>query len=103
MKLSQFAIRLKELRTAAGLTQGELAEKAGLSQAAISDIEQGRRAPLWETGIALVKALGVGCDVFLEEAAPAAPSPRGRPIKPSDDATASAPPEEVKAKGRKRK
>lgn len=42
--------QLKASREAAGLTQTELARKAGLTQSAISEIESGkRRRPSWET------------------------------------------------------
>jgi transcriptional regulator with XRE-family HTH domain len=40
-----FAVRLASLRIAAGLTQGALAEAAGVSQALISRLEQGEHQP----------------------------------------------------------
>ena len=54
-----FAGRLKSLRAAAGLTQADLAERAGLHVGAVFKIEQGRREPAWTTVLALAKALGV--------------------------------------------
>ena len=54
-----FARRLKELREEEGLTQGELAIKAGLSVQAISALENETRAPSWETVRRLALALGV--------------------------------------------
>ena len=40
-----FSKNLKELREGENLTQGELAEKIGVSQVAISQFEQGIRNP----------------------------------------------------------
>jgi DNA-binding XRE family transcriptional regulator len=54
-----FARRLKELRDREGLTQGELAEQAGLSVQAISSLENETRAPSWETVRRLALALRV--------------------------------------------
>jgi transcriptional regulator with XRE-family HTH domain len=48
---------------AAGLTQGELAERAHLSKRGIADLERGRRqAPRKETVALLAVALGLGAD-----------------------------------------
>lgn len=74
-----FAARLKELRETAGLTQGQLAEKAGLSKAGIADLEQGRNRPSWDTVQALCNALGVSCEEFQREPAKREPQGRGRP------------------------
>lgn len=53
-----FGNRLKQLRVAAGLSQGALAERAGLSANALSALECGaRRAPQRATLAALVSAL----------------------------------------------
>ena len=55
-----FAAVLKRARRAAGLTQAELAERAGLSSEAISALERGvNRAPRRETVSLLVDALGL--------------------------------------------
>jgi transcriptional regulator with XRE-family HTH domain len=55
-----FAERLRQLRAAAGLTQEQLAERAGLSVAAIGDLERGRvQRPQAKTVRALAKALRV--------------------------------------------
>jgi predicted ATPase/DNA-binding XRE family transcriptional regulator len=51
---------LRRLRTAASLSQGELAERAGLSRNGISDLERGaRRAPRLETVRMLAEALSL--------------------------------------------
>jgi transcriptional regulator with XRE-family HTH domain len=55
--------RLRELRTAAGLTQQQLAVKAGLSMSAVAHLEGGRIPdPRVSTLLALAKALGVTLD-----------------------------------------
>src|ERR1051326_8678287 len=60
---STFSIRLKSLRLAAGLTQEELAERAGLTSRAVSALETGHRAhPYPHTVRALASALGLSHD-----------------------------------------
>src|SRR5687768_17010398 len=63
---SPFGERLRRLREAAGLTQEELAERAGLSRDAVSALERGhRRHPHPET----VRALSFGLGLAEREAA----------------------------------
>ena len=52
-----FGARLRELRTAAGLTQRELAKRSGTSSAAISNFEAGNNAPTLGTLVRLADAL----------------------------------------------
>ncbi len=55
-----FAALLKHYRISAGLTQEALAERAGLSTRAISDLERGvNRAPRMDTLRLLLDALGL--------------------------------------------
>src|SRR5579871_5088631 len=57
-QVGSFGALLKRYRTAAGLTQEALAERAGLSMRGISDLERGvRRVPQQETIHLLVTAL----------------------------------------------
>ena len=57
---ASFAALLRRFRIAAGLSQEALAERAGLSARAISDLERGaRRAPYRETVRLLADALGL--------------------------------------------
>jgi predicted ATPase/transcriptional regulator with XRE-family HTH domain len=85
VRTTSFGDLLRRLRVAAGLTQEELAERAGLSRRGITDLERGaRRTPHRETLGLLANALGLeGNDrtAFVATArrgsrAPAAP-PRG--------------------------
>jgi transcriptional regulator with XRE-family HTH domain len=66
---------LRRLRSAAALSQEELAERAGLSRHGISDLERGaRQAPRLETVRMLADALGLGVDdraALLKAARPA--------------------------------
>lgn len=50
--------RLRELRTTAGITGGELAEKIGMIQPKVSKIENGRQLPTAEEVTAWVRACG---------------------------------------------
>jgi transcriptional regulator with XRE-family HTH domain len=57
---SSFAELLRQHRQARGLTQEELAERAGLSERAISDLERGlKHAPRASTVRLLVRGLGL--------------------------------------------
>ena len=76
-----FSGRLRELRERAGLTQQQLAEKAGLSQRAVSHWEQGLREPSWGNVIALTKALDVDANAFLQPPQAVAEVKPGRPRK----------------------
>jgi transcriptional regulator with XRE-family HTH domain len=62
-----FAARLKTLREAAGLTQKQLAEKAGVAQRTVSSLEQGLYEPVWSTVLALARALAVPVQAFVPE------------------------------------
>jgi transcriptional regulator with XRE-family HTH domain len=55
--------RLQQLRQQAGLTQQELASKAGVTLSVLARIEAGRiKAPRWDTICALADALGCKLD-----------------------------------------
>jgi transcriptional regulator with XRE-family HTH domain len=66
--MAAFGETLKTLREKAGLSQRELAHKAGLTRDAVSSLEQGRRQPAWDTVQALCRALGVSSEVFRDDA-----------------------------------
>jgi predicted ATPase/transcriptional regulator with XRE-family HTH domain len=85
---SSFGARLRQLREVAGLTQEELAGRAGLTPNAISDLERGRRRhPYPHTVRSLADALGLSEDerASLLAAVPRRGGSRGAP------ATAHAP------------
>lgn len=51
---------VRRFRTAAGMTQEQLAEKSGFGQQYISDLERGHENPTVVTLFELSQALGVG-------------------------------------------
>jgi DNA-binding XRE family transcriptional regulator len=54
-----FGRRLREVRAGAGLSQGSLAERAGVHPTAIGRMERGGREPRLATILRLARALGV--------------------------------------------
>lgn len=91
MESEWFADRLRELRTAKGWSQKQLAEAAGIGLGVVFKLEQDVHAPTWPTVVALCKALGVGCDVFMQPPADREPHGRGRPPKPVEEPAEPAP------------
>lgn len=83
--LSLFGSLLRRHRAAAGLTQEELAERAGLSARAISDLERGiKRAPRKDTVALLTQALGLTPrqrDAFTAAARPGAAASAGPEVE----------------------
>ena len=73
----KFSEKLAELRTAAGVSQPQLAEASGVSLATIRNYEQGRTVGRinFASVVALARALGVSCDAFAlcEDVTPTAP------------------------------
>lgn len=59
MSPKRFALRLKQLRDDAGLTQAELAAKIGVSRAYLARLEMGRHDPPLSRLRGLAKALKV--------------------------------------------
>jgi transcriptional regulator with XRE-family HTH domain len=81
-----------------------------MSKGGVSDLEQGRRKPTWESVLSLAGALGVSTDEFAKEPGHHQSRPQGRPIKRkpagSEEAGITPPIEEAKPKrprGRPRK
>jgi transcriptional regulator with XRE-family HTH domain len=82
--------RVRELRKAAGLTQQSLAVKAGMSVAAVVQIESGKTPdPRLSTLRALAKAMGVRVEELIgneesghPEQAPPEPPPPDPPKRP---------------------
>ena len=62
----KFNDRLRELRDKAGLTQVQLAERAGIPIGSVRAHEQGQRIPSWGSVVALARALGVDCTAFAD-------------------------------------
>jgi transcriptional regulator with XRE-family HTH domain len=75
-----FAEKLKALRTAAGWTQAEFAEKCGVPLGTIRDYEQGKRDPSLSAVLKLARGLGVSLSAFdmTDAEAPGPAAPKGR-------------------------
>jgi transcriptional regulator with XRE-family HTH domain len=103
-----FGARLKHLREQAGLTQLQLADKAGMNQYSVAKLEQDQYSPTWPTVQALAKALGLNCLAFegTVEATAETKQPRrpGRPRKaPPAAEPAPEPPAGEKTQRRRKK
>lgn len=62
----RLVVRLKEVRTAAGLTQQELADRARVSRKTVNTIENRIFTPSVVVALTLAKALGVPLNVLFE-------------------------------------
>jgi putative transcriptional regulator len=97
--LKAFGGRLKAMRTGAGLTQQQLADRAGLSLRAVTQWERGVREPSWGNVLALASALGVDCTAFTQPPSPEQPPIRpGRPRKAAEPGQAEPPQPAAKGK-----
>ena len=79
-----FAARLRAVREQGGLSQRQLAERAGCNVFTLSKLERGTQEPAWPLVLALARALGVDCTAFQpagDEPAEGPPRPKGRPRK----------------------
>src|SRR5262249_32120460 len=80
-----FGARLKRLRERAGLSQEELALRAGLNRYSVIKWERDQHEPMWSSVLALARALGCTVADFDGTKAPPAdvrPARKGRPRKP---------------------
>ena len=62
--------RIATLRRAAGMSQGELAERLQVSASTVGMYEQGRREPSADTLVALARTFGVSVDYLLTGKSP---------------------------------
>jgi transcriptional regulator with XRE-family HTH domain len=89
----QLGARLRALRTAAGLTQAELARRTGIHRPNIARVEAGRHTPSIETLARLAAAIGVPTGRVLDpapgDAAPSHGAALTRPAAPSGPAASS--------------
>jgi transcriptional regulator with XRE-family HTH domain len=59
---------IKDIREKQGLTQVQLAEKSGIKQNTISDLETGNiKSPSLDTAVKLARALGVAIEELFPE------------------------------------
>ena len=59
-------MNIKEKRERLGISQKELAEKVGISQSFLCDIEQGRSKPSIDTAVKIAYALNIDDIKFFE-------------------------------------
>jgi transcriptional regulator with XRE-family HTH domain len=81
---SLFGEEVKRLRNSLGLSQAQLAEKSGMTQAHLSTLESGKRdgsALAADAYLRLCDALGVRCEHF-RQFMPSAAEPAKKPIRP---------------------
>lgn len=71
---------LREARRRAGLTQAQLAARAGVTQSVISAYESGRRQPSLPVLLGLIESTGHVLDASLVATEPAAPAPMAGPL-----------------------
>ncbi len=67
MKMNMIGKRIREERLILRLTQEQLAEKAGLNESYVGQIERGTKNPSLESLIKLSAALGVTIDFLLQD------------------------------------
>ena len=60
-----FAVRLKELRKQAHLTQVELAKRLGIGQSSYADWERGKKKPTQENLVKIAQVLNVSIDYLV--------------------------------------
>lgn len=60
-------LNIKDRREQLGISQKELAEKCGVTQSTMCDIEQGRCKPSLQVALQIAKALGVKDIKFFDE------------------------------------
>jgi transcriptional regulator with XRE-family HTH domain len=78
--------RVRDLRRARGLTQRELAERAGVSRQLVGAVEAGRHLPRVDAAVALARVLDVAVEDLLRPVPPAvigvlAPPREGEPVR----------------------
>ena len=81
MKRESFGERLQRLRNEAGLTQMQLAERAGVPLTSLRNWEHDRREPLASVLFKLARALGVDCRSFETQPAEAETPPAKKTTK----------------------
>ena len=91
-RTASFGDLLRQLRSAAALSQEDLAERAGLSRHGISDLERGARlVPRLETVRLLADGLGSGQTPIARRCSPRHARPSWRPAPRSRHPSPQAP------------
>ncbi len=67
MQREALGLRIREARKLKKVTQGQLAEKIGVTDVYISEIERGHKMPSIPVFIAIVEALDISADYLLRD------------------------------------
>lgn len=67
-QMSKYGDRIKRLRNQKGLKLSELAERSGLSEGYISNVENGNKRPTETVVVRIARALGLGIEEELKQA-----------------------------------
>ncbi len=67
MNLNSIGKNIRKYRTAKGLRQEDIAERAGLSTNYVGMIERGEKIPSLETFINIINAIGISSDIILSD------------------------------------
>jgi len=62
----KFGKNLKRIRTAKGITQGDIVRALGMTRGSVSNIENGKANPTLATITRIAKAVGVSVDKLLK-------------------------------------
>lgn len=65
VRADEIGARVHRARTSAGLSQAELAERAGVSRQALGALEHGRHLPRIDAAVALARALGTSVEALV--------------------------------------
>ncbi len=65
--LQRFSEKIRICRTRLGMTQGELAEKIGISRTHLNKIEQGKKLASLQVTLQLAEVLDVSTDVLMRD------------------------------------
>jgi DNA-binding XRE family transcriptional regulator len=72
----RLAAELKRLREAAGLTQEQLAERAGMKQSGVARVESGKVMPSWDMTAKFASACGMALHFGFKKRSPPRPEKR---------------------------
>ncbi len=97
--MSTFGLTLRELRQKHGMTQEQLAERAGIERTTLAKLETDTNAPMWSTVLALANALGEPVTKF-PDVAPGLKRPKAGAGRTAKKGAADGPETPARKKGK---
>lgn len=82
-----FGTRIKQLREFVGLSQNELARRAGIAQSSLSYLESGSKSPSVETLLRICNALGITLADFFGQESSDIPADLRQLLREAEDLT----------------